>query len=104
MHIDRTSAAVVVVSPDVAEQLLAAEYAPGMLRKILQELELGIGEIKLYAVELRAVAGLVDHYVAGLDYRVDIARHGGAHGKPEPHIYLGRAGCGEQQVVKAPVG
>ena len=67
--VDGTRAAVVVISPDIAQQLLAAEHASRVLCEVFQQLELGVGEIQLNPVELGAVASLVDHDVAGLDHR-----------------------------------
>ena len=47
MDVDGAGAAVVVIAPDVAEQLLAAEHPPRMLRQVLQQLELGVGQVEL---------------------------------------------------------
>src|SRR5215207_6911256 len=56
MDVHRPGAAVVVVTPDVAQQLLAAEDAAGMLGEVLQQFEFGIGQVQLRAVQLRRVA------------------------------------------------
>jgi len=52
VNVHRTRAAVVVVPPDVTEQLLTAEDSSRVLCQVLQQLELGVGEIELNTVEL----------------------------------------------------
>lgn len=105
MDVDRAGAAEVVVAPDLLEQLGAGEDPAGVLRQILQQLELLEGQIQHSALELGAVRGLVDGEVAVADL------HGGvvggdllaAHGEPQPGLDLGRTCRVEQYVVDAPV-
>jgi hypothetical protein len=73
------------------------------LRQISEQLELGVGEIEVDAVDCRGVAGLVDEDTPGLDRRLS----GGAgrlRGRePDSEVDLGRSGGGQQDVVEAPV-
>src|SRR6185437_4523264 len=45
VHVDRSRVAVGAVAPDRAQQLLAAEQAPGLADERAEQLELGEGEV-----------------------------------------------------------
>ncbi|MPM34156.1 hypothetical protein SDC9_80738 [bioreactor metagenome] len=101
VDVDRTGTAEVVVAPDVGEELLAAEHPPGVLQQVLQQLELGVGEIQRLAVDRRRVAGVVDGHAARGDHLVAADRRG--H-QAQPRLELGRPGAGQHEVVEPPVG
>jgi MFS family permease len=69
VDVDRPGAAVVVVAPHVGQQGLAGEHAPGLLGEVLQQLELGVGQVEGVAVEGGRVGGLVDDEAAGRQRR-----------------------------------
>ncbi|CAM5643041.1 hypothetical protein SVIOM74S_04006 [Streptomyces violarus] len=106
VHVDRTGAAEVVVAPDLLEELGAREDAAGVLREVLQELELLEGEVEDAALELGGVRRLVDRQVAVADLHRGVVADDllAAHGQPQPGLDLGGAGGVEQDVVDAPVG
>src|SRR5439155_9905304 len=60
VDVDRARAAVVVVAPDLLQQLGAGEDPAGVLREELDQLELLEGQVEHPATHLRGVGGLVD--------------------------------------------
>src|SRR5215203_690160 len=98
VDVDRARATEVVVAPDLLQQLRAGEHPAGVLRQVLQQLELLVREVEGTAAQLGGVAVLVDDELAGLgDAAVGAVgrRRGGqpAGGGPlETRVDLGRAG------------
>src|SRR4051794_38065151 len=64
VDVDRAGAAVVVIAPDLLQQLGASEDPAGVLREVLQQLELLVGEVERASAHLGRVRGLVDDDVA----------------------------------------
>ena len=70
MHVDRTLIDIDVAAPDAVEQLLAAEYAAGMLQKEFEQPVLGRPEID-------RTAGTGDAALLAIEFDVAIGEHGG---------------------------
>jgi hypothetical protein len=49
VYVDETAVAEVAVAPHPLEQHLPAEHAPGVLRQLAEQAELGLGEVDLVA-------------------------------------------------------
>ena len=105
MDVDGSGAAVVVVAPDLLEQLAAAEDPARVLREELQQLELLVGEVEDLAADPGGVARLVDGHLAGGDRELlaVVGGLGATQGQADPGVDLGRAGGVEQDIVEAPV-
>src|ERR671916_2656340 len=81
MNVDRAGAAEEVVAPHLLQQLGAGEHPAGMLREVLEQLELLVSEVQWPTLEPGGVGGLVDH---------QLAEHQGAATAGAP---LGGASC-----------
>ena len=83
MHVDRTSATVVVVAPYFLQQLGAREHAAGVLDQVLEEFELLVCQIDGASMQGGGIAVGVHNEVAGAN--LAIFHRGGGFG--------GRTGC-----------
>src|SRR5437763_12264346 len=105
-HIDGAGAAVVVVAPDLLQQLRPREDAAGVLGEVLQQLELLERQVEHVAAQLRGVRRLVDAEVAGTD-DVAVLDIGGACGgmalerQTQAGVDLGGTGSVEDEVLAA---
>ena len=104
VHVHRASAAEVVVSPDLLQQLGPGEDPAGMLGKELEQLEFLEGQVQDPAAQPGRVGGLVDGQLA------DRISSGGLHdrgygpaadGEPDPGLHLGGTGYVQDHVIRA---
>ena len=84
-------AAVVVIAPDLVEQLGPGENAPRMLGQIFQQLEFLVGEVQGPAVDAGGVAVLVNDDAGRLDLVV-LTPPGAGDGQADPGLDLGGPG------------
>ena len=104
MDVDGPGAPVVVVAPDLLEQLGPREDPPGVLGQVLEEFELLVGQIEDPAPQPHAVGRLVDDQLPGRDRRVlGLDLLAPPDGQPEAGLHLGGSGRVEEGVVDAPV-
>ncbi len=109
VDVDRPGASVVVVPPHLLQQLRPGEDPPRVLREVLQQLELLVGQVEGAAAHLRRVRRLVDDDVPGPDLRRQVVLGLVGHQRapdrqPQPGLDLGRSGGGQQDVVRTPLG
>src|SRR5205085_2497600 len=67
VYVHRARTAEVVVAPDLLKQLRPREHPAGVLRQVLQQLELLEGQVQHPVAQPRGVRGLVDCQVAVSD-------------------------------------
>ena len=96
MHVDGAGAAEEVVAPHLLQQLRAGEHPACVLRQILEQLELLVGEVERATTQPGGVGALVDDEFA----EIDLARAlliGSTAATPDeqsqPGVDLGRARC-----------
>jgi len=105
VDVDRPRATEEVVTPDLLKQLRASEDTTGVLREVLEEFELLVGQFERPLLQPRGVGRLVDDELADPQFGVDLSRTAVPRGRqPEPGVHLGGAGGGQQDVVSAPLG
>src|SRR5262245_11202918 len=68
VDIDGPSPTEVVVTPDLLQELVSGEDAPGVLGEVLEQLELLEGEVESTAADLRRVRRVVDRDLARPDH------------------------------------
>ena len=93
VHVDRAGATEEVVSPYLVQQLRAGEHSTGVLRQVLQQLELFVGQVKWASTQSGGIGALVDHEFAEADLADDWkAVHEMTHlalpDVDEPHLWL----------------
>ena len=88
MHVDGTSATVIIVAPYFLQQLRAGEYASRMLHKILEQLEFLVGKVDRMAAQACRIAIGVHDQIAGTDETVLVLYAG-----------FGGSGCGSRRSV-----
>src|SRR5690606_5903048 len=106
VHVHGAGAAVVVVAPDLLEQLGAGEHAARVLHEVLEELELLVREVDGAAAQPGRVPARVDRELARGDLLLRLlgrAARGALHDEAQARLHLGRGGGLEQQVVRAPL-
>src|SRR4051794_23030293 len=107
MYVDSAGAAEVVVAPHLLQQLGAGEDPAGVLREVLQQLELLERQVERRPTDARLVRRLVDAEVARSDLLGAVGLALGrdpAQGEPHAGLDLRWAGAIEEDVVEAPVG
>ena len=106
VDVDGAGATEEVVPPHLLEQLGAREHATRVLRQILQELELLVGQVEQPRPEPGGVAALVDRQIPGDDPLVGLVldRVAAGHDQPQPGLDLGGAGVLEEDVLDRPLG
>src|SRR5664280_2779588 len=110
VHVDRPCAAVVVIAPDLLQQLGAGEHSARVLGQVLEQLELLEGQVERSAAQPAGIGDLVDAKIAGPNHGL-LGRSAAADGaagpggdQPQSCFDLGRSGGDEQDVVDAPLG
>src|SRR5665811_1354269 len=106
VDIDGAGAPVVVVSPDLLQQLGAGEHADRVLHEVLDQLELLVGEVERAPSEPRGVPTRVDVQVTGCDLgrlRAERAARRVLHRQADPSLDLGWSSGVEQDVVRTPL-
>src|SRR5450759_3113042 len=110
VDVDRPCAAVVVIAPDLLQQLGAGEHPARVLGQVLEQLELLEGQVERSAAQPAGIGDLVDAKVPGPNHGL-LGRSAAADGaagpcgdQPQSCFDLGRSGGDEQDVVDAPLG
>src|SRR5664280_2838109 len=110
VHVDRPCAAVVVIAPDLLQQLGAGKHPARVLGQVLEQLELLEGQVERSVAQPAGIGDLVDPKVAGPNHGL-LGRSAAADGaagpggdQPQSCFDLGRSGGDEQDVVDAPLG
>jgi hypothetical protein len=109
VDVDRAGAPVVVVAPDLLQQLGPGEHPARVLGEVLQQLELLVGQVERAPADLGGVGGLVDDDVTGADLGGDrlerlVGDQRAPDGQPQPGLDLGRTRGDDEDVVHAPLG
>src|SRR4051812_48098778 len=68
MHVHGAGAAVVVVTPDLVQQLVPREHASRVLGQVFEQLEFLVGQVQRLPAHPGGVAGFVNDDAGGMDF------------------------------------
>src|SRR5262249_8061535 len=106
VYVDGPRAAEEVVAPDLLQQLRPGEHPARVLRKVLEQLELLVGEVERAAAQAGRVGRLVDDELTELQRTVAAAGRVGtaALDQAQPRVHLGGPRGRQQDLVHTPFG